>query len=227
MRSMKETESDATGRRDLSLGSCDERFVSECGLRECVQQNHVAFHQTLLVFKDPAAVERRWHDRTKANEGGSRGMAAKEWQVYRYRATTIARKDASARTSMQTLRIAHTHYRLDLSWWRTVSWAQVTPRRRGAQPRTLRFQPCQPVGDDRLGSKQLKRGPGTHPATLFLSCTRNRRLESRNTTLLHRRILTQLSWTSRKELPLNSGHLSAVLVSVGKLVTALSSWFHF
>jgi hypothetical protein len=30
---------------------------------------------------------------------------------------------------MQTLRIAHTHthYRLDLSWWRAVSWAQVAP----------------------------------------------------------------------------------------------------
>jgi hypothetical protein len=48
-------------------------------------------------------------------------------------------------------------------------------RRRGAQPRTLRFQRCQPAGDDRLGSKQLKRGPGTRPAAVYF--TTKRRLE--------------------------------------------------
>jgi hypothetical protein len=76
MRSLEETKGDATGRRDLSLESCDERFVSECGLREYVQQNHVAFHQTLLVFKDPDEVERRWHDRTEVNEMRVKGKSS-------------------------------------------------------------------------------------------------------------------------------------------------------
>jgi hypothetical protein len=98
-------------------------------------------------------------------------------------------------------------------------------RRRGAQPRALRFQPCQPLGDDRLGSKQLKRGPGTHSPALY--CKRSRLLQGRGTTLLPRMILMQPSWTSLSELPPNSGHLFAVCVDVGKLVTALSSWFHF
>jgi hypothetical protein len=50
------------------LGVATNDSCSECGLRECVQQNHVAFHQTLLVLKDLAVVERRWHDHTKINE---------------------------------------------------------------------------------------------------------------------------------------------------------------
>jgi hypothetical protein len=151
------------------LGVATNDLCSECGLRECVQQNQTAFHQTLFVSKGRQKVERRWHNHTKGQRVRiievTRNSSERVWgSRSRYRAKTLE----GGRRCAHVLSIA-------AQLVAVVSRAQVTPDA-GAHSLDLSASSHATLRawDDRLGSSELRRGTGTRPVALRLTQLRTR-----------------------------------------------------